>query len=102
MPVKARVLSGDDGVLEVGRDLIHGDEDVALMIGSAVEEGLHAAFDADGGGGRVNEAQGDESERGKQPSGDQDEHQKEQCESHEVFAGQRLDSLEWIADHTSG
>jgi len=69
--VEARVFSGDNGVLEVGRDLAEGDELVVLVVGLAVNEGLEAALDVDGGRGRVNESGGDEGERCGQPGGDE-------------------------------
>jgi hypothetical protein len=69
--VEARVFSGDNGVLEVGRDFAEGDELVVLVVGLAVNEGLEAALDVDGGRGRVNESGGDEGERGGEPGGDE-------------------------------
>jgi hypothetical protein len=61
--VEARVLGGDDGVLEVGRDLVYGDELVVGVVRLVMNEGLEAALDVDGGGGRVDKFGGDESER---------------------------------------
>jgi hypothetical protein len=44
---------------------------VVLVVGLAVNEGLEAALDVDGGGGRVDEFGGDEGERGGEPGGDE-------------------------------
>jgi hypothetical protein len=54
-------------VLEIGRDLADGDECVALVVGRAMQEGLQAALDVEGGCGWVNPACGHEGERGKRP-----------------------------------
>ena len=47
--VEARVLSGDNGVLEVGRDLAKRNEFVALVIRSVVNPRLQVALDVDCG-----------------------------------------------------
>jgi hypothetical protein len=43
------------------------------MVRLVVDEGLEAALDVDGGGGRVDEFGGDEGERGEEPGGDEGE-----------------------------
>ena len=50
-----------------------GNELIVLVVGLAVDEGLEAALDVDGGGGRVDEFGGDEGERGDEPGGDEGE-----------------------------
>ena len=55
--VEAGVFGGDDGVLEVGRDLAEGNEFVALVVGLVMSPGLQAALDMDGGGGRIDPAE---------------------------------------------
>jgi len=65
--VEARVLRGDDGVLEVGGDLAEGDEGVALLVGLVVNPGLETALDMDSGGGWIDPVGGDEGERQKHP-----------------------------------
>lgn len=67
MLIEATVLGGDDGVLEIGRDLAEGDELVTRVVGLAVNPGLHAALDVDDGGGRIDPAEGDEGEGGEGP-----------------------------------
>ena len=67
MLVEARVFGGDDGVLEIGRDLAERDEVVALAVGRGAKPGFDAAFRLDGGGGRVDPFGGDEGERGETP-----------------------------------
>jgi hypothetical protein len=65
--VEACVFGGDDSVLEIGRDLTKGDKAVAGVEGLVSDPGLEAAFDVDGGSGRVDEAEGDEGEGGERP-----------------------------------
>ena len=65
--VEVGVFGGDDGVLEVGRDLAERNEFVALVVGLVMSPGLQAALDVDGGGGRIDPAEGRESERGEGP-----------------------------------
>ena len=43
--VEVRVLCGDYGVLEIGRDLAERNEFVAFVIGSVVNPGLQPALD---------------------------------------------------------
>ena len=57
--VEAGVLGGDDGVLEIGRDLGERNKFVALAIGVVVNPGLKAALDVHGGGGRVDPTGGE-------------------------------------------
>jgi hypothetical protein len=65
--VETRVFSGDDGVLELGRYLGEGNEAVALMVGSAVDDGLQMALHVDCGGGRIDPAEAEECECGERP-----------------------------------
>ena len=67
MLVEAGVFGGDDGVLEVGRDVAEGNEVVGVGVGFGGEPGLDAALGVDGGGGRVDPAESDEGEGGEQP-----------------------------------
>ena len=66
--VEARVLGGDDGVLEVGRDLAERNECVAFLIGLAVDQGLYTALDVQCGRGRVDPSGGHKGQRGKRPA----------------------------------
>ena len=59
MLVEARVFRGDDGMLEMERDLAERNEFVSFVIGRAVNPGLPAALHVDGGGGWVDPAGGD-------------------------------------------
>ena len=73
MLVEARVLCRDGSVLEIGRDLAERNEVVALVIGFAVNPGLHAALHVDSGRGWVDPPEGEKRERGKRPGkGDAD------------------------------
>lgn len=65
--VKARVLSGDDGVLKIGPDLVERDEVVPFAIGFVVPPGLQPAFDMHSSGWRVDPAGGQKQEREEQP-----------------------------------
>ena len=75
--VEARVFSGDHGVLEVGRDLAQRNEVVVLVVGLAVNEGLHAPLHVDRGRGRVDPLRSDEGERGERPCSDEREAETE-------------------------
>jgi len=65
--VEARVLGGDDRVLEIGGDLAERHELAAVAIRLVVNPGLKAALDVHGGGGRVDPSGGHEGERGQRP-----------------------------------
>ena len=65
--VEVRVLCGDYGVLEIGRDLAERNEFVAFAIRSVVNPGLQAALDVDRGRRRVDPPGGNKDQRGKQP-----------------------------------
>src|SRR6185369_9212335 len=60
MLVEAPILGGDDGVLELGRDLREWNELVALLVRLVPDPGLQAPLDLDGGGRRIDPAEGDE------------------------------------------
>jgi len=68
--VEARVLGGDDSVLEVGRDLAERNEFVAFLIGLVMNPGLQAALDMHRGCGWVDPSGGDKGERGERPEKD--------------------------------
>ncbi len=65
--VEARILRGDDSVLEMGRNLAERNEFVAFLIRLVVNPGLHAALDVQGGGRRVDPARGHKEQGGKRP-----------------------------------
>jgi hypothetical protein len=84
MLIEARVLSGNDGVLEIGGDLIERKELVMLAIRCAVDQGLEAAFDVDGGRRRVDPAESYKGHRSQQPEschGDGDPAEREEKKS---------------------
>jgi hypothetical protein len=65
--VEARVLRGNDGVLQIGRDLAERNECVAFVARRVVYPGLQAALDMYGGCRRVDPPGGHKGQRGKQP-----------------------------------
>ena len=65
--VEVRVLCGDYGVLEIGRDLAERNEPVAFAIGRVVNPGLQAALDVYRGCRWVNPSGGHKDQRGKRP-----------------------------------
>jgi hypothetical protein len=65
--VEARVLRGDDSVLEIGRDLAERNEFVAFVIRRVVNPGLQAALDVHRGCRRVDPPGGHKDQRGKRP-----------------------------------
>ena len=85
--VEAGVLSGDDGVLEFWGDLGDGNEPVALVIGSAVNEGLKAALRLHSCGGWVDPAEGDEGAHGESPGEGESDRDAEQDGSHSDALG---------------
>lgn len=101
MLIEARVFSGDDGVLQVGRNLAEWNEFVALVIGLVVNPGLHAALHVNSGGGRINPPGSHKHQDPKRPKeGDADE--KPSGESSEQVPPTRsLEGCVWIFSHTS-
>jgi hypothetical protein len=65
--IETRVLSGDDSVLEIGRDLAERNEFVAFLIRRAMYPGLQAALDVHGGGRWVDPPGGHKKQHGKRP-----------------------------------
>ena len=100
--IETRVFCGDDGVLEIGRDLVDREEGVALAIRFAVHPGLHAAFDVDGGGGRVDPAEGEKGERGEGPDEDDAEGDPFEDGSGRELSRGSLGGRVWSFRHTSG
>ena len=98
--VEARVLGGDNGVLEAGRDLGEREVGFARVVGLVLEPGLEAALDVDGGGGRVDPAEGDEEERGQQPERDEAEDEPEKCGADGELAARGGGC--WAGGHSSG
>ena len=96
--VEAGVFCGDYGVLEVGRDLAEGHEVKLGMIRLAVDPGLKAALDVDGCCGWVDEAEGDQGERGKEPEGGDRDAEPAEAGPEEVCApGGLCDGMGWCA-----
>jgi len=62
--IEARILRGDDGVLEIGRDLAEWNEFVVCQVRLVMNESLEAALDMDRGCRWVDPAGGYEGERG--------------------------------------
>ena len=65
--VETRVLSGDDSVLEIGRDLAERNEFIAFLIRRAVNPGLQAALNVHYGGRGVDPPGGHKEQHGKRP-----------------------------------
>jgi hypothetical protein len=65
--VEVRVLCGDYGVLEIGRDLAERNEFVAFAIRPVVNPGLQVALDVHRGCRWVDPPGGHEDQRGKRP-----------------------------------
>jgi len=65
--VKTTVFRGDDGVLQIGRDLAKRNKGVPLVIRLAVYPGLQAAFDVHCRCWRVDPLCNRKQQRGKQP-----------------------------------
>jgi hypothetical protein len=65
--IEARILRGNDCVLQIGRDLVERNECVAFAIGCVVNPGLHAALDVYRGCRWVDPPGGHKEQRGKRP-----------------------------------
>jgi hypothetical protein len=65
--VEASVLGSDYSVLEVGRDLVEGNESVAFVIRRAVNPSLQVALDVHRGRRRIDPPRGQKGQRGKRP-----------------------------------
>jgi hypothetical protein len=65
--VEARVLRGDDRVLEIGRNLADRNEIVAFVIRRQVYQGLQAALDVHSGCRRIDPPRGHKGQSGKRP-----------------------------------
>src|ERR1700733_671009 len=65
--VEARVFSGDDGVLKIGRDLIERNKFVSLVIRVAVKPGLHTTLHLQCGGRWIDPPGRQKEQHGKQP-----------------------------------
>jgi len=108
MLVEAGIFRGDDGVLQIARNLVERNEFVALAIGSAVHPGLHAALQVHGGGGRVDPAKSHQSERGKGPKKGEGEEQPAKEGAKKASLGRRRGGrgegggLVWRLGHISG
>lgn len=108
--VETAVFRGDDGVLEIGRDLAEGNEGGVLTIRLVVNPGLEAALDLNGGGGRVDKARGDEQEGGEKPESDESGGEREGDQAERGTAGGALDGRidggldgdGWGRSHISG
>ena len=75
--VKARILGGDDGVLEIRRDLVEGNEPVALVIRRVVNPGLYVALNVHGGCRWVDPPCGNKEENGERPKQSETESKQE-------------------------
>jgi hypothetical protein len=65
--VEARVLCGDDSMLEIGRDLVQRNEFVSLAIGGVANLGLKAALHVHHGCRWVDPPGGQKQQCGKRP-----------------------------------
>ena len=100
--VEALVFSGDDGVLQIGRDLAERDEVVAFAVGLVMYPGLQAAFDVYSAGWRVDPAESDKQEHGQQPEKSDDESKPSKRRPKEALPAQRLWKCGWACGHISG
>ncbi len=100
--VEACIFSGDYGVLKVWRYLAEGDELVARVVGLVVDEGLEAALDVDGRGGRVDKAGGNEREHRKEPAAHDGDDEPAEERAEESLVGGFLRAAVKPGDHISG
>ena len=67
MPVKARILGGNDSVLEIGRDSAKRNEFVPFLIRRVLKPGLQSALDVHRGCRWVDPSDGNKQQRRKRP-----------------------------------
>jgi len=101
MLVEARVFRGDDGVLEIGRDLAERDEFVSLVIRRVVNPGLQAALHVHGGGRRIDPARGHKDQRSERPEKGHADEEPSDERPERTFPRWAVGSRGWIFVHTS-
>jgi len=97
--VEARVLRGDDSVLEVGRDLAERNELVAFAIRLVMNPGLHAALDVYCGCGWVDPSSSHKGQRGKRPKKQHSDDKPSDEGPEEALATRRLSACGWSCSH---
>jgi hypothetical protein len=101
MLVKARVFRGDDGVLEIGRDLAQRNKLVAFVIRSVVDPGLHSALDMNRGRRRIDPADGDKKQGGEQPKKERADKDPSKEGYEQALSRFRLEAQVWPRTHSS-
>src|ERR1700732_1204652 len=99
--VEVRVLCGDYGVLEIGRDLAERNEFVAFAIGSVANPGLQPALDVHRGVRRVDPPGGQKDQRGKRPNKHHTDHEPSNKGSEKTLAKRGLGGCVWLFSHIS-
>jgi len=100
--VEARVLRGDDRVLQMGRDLAERKEGITFLIRFVMHPGLYAALYMHRGGRRVNPARCYQRQRGQQPKKRRIEDEPSKTRSENMLPKRRLGGDGWRCGHISG
>ena len=101
MLVEARVFRGDDGMLEIGRDLAQRNEFVSFMIRRVVNPGLQAALHVHSGGRWVDPPGSHKEQHGKRPEKRQSDEKPSNKGSERAFPKRGFEVCIWVFGHMS-
>ena len=97
--VEARILGRDDSVLKIRRNLVEGNELVALVIGRMMKPGLQPALCMDRRCLRVDPPRCDKDEHGERPKQSQAECKQENKQPKQATPIESFDSQGWKLEH---
>ena len=101
MLIEARVFRGDDGMLEIGRDLAQRNEFVSFVIRRVVNPGLQAALHVHRGGRWVDPSGSHKDQRSKRPKKRHSEEKPSNEGSEKAFPRGDLRECVWVFSHIS-
>jgi hypothetical protein len=99
--VEAGIFRGDDGMLEIGRDLAQRNEFVSFEIGRVVNPGLHAALHVNCGGRWVDPTGSHQDQHSKRPKKRRSEDKPSKERSEKAFPKRDAVVCFWIFSHIS-
>jgi hypothetical protein len=99
--VEAGIFRGDDGMLEIGRDLAERNECVSFVIGRVVNPGLQAALHVNCGGRRVDPTDSHQDQHSKRPKKRRSQGKPSKEGSEKAFPKRDVIVCFWIFSHIS-